>query len=222
MSNKKKVTSIAFTGAIAITGAAATAATIMRAAPTLAASHFSIKNGGVPYRGEIAGKLRPGTTAVLGDTTKNTTLTCKKATASGIISKSKGSTPAQVGFLGTAGTAWSSCTGPFGLTFRAHLGTSTKIIATRVTSGGASSILSRNPISIRISGTGIAATCKATISGQMIPAKFVGATRSIVYNSDHAATLHVRSATDCLGAISAGNTMYFAGTYHVSTPAAIS
>jgi hypothetical protein len=50
MSNRKKIASIAFTGA------AATATTFMATGPAVAAASWHVKNGGVPYVSVITGK----------------------------------------------------------------------------------------------------------------------------------------------------------------------
>lgn len=219
MSNSKKIASVAFTGA------AATAATMMAAGPALAASHFSVKNGGTLYYGPVAGKLKAGTTAVLADKTRGTTVKCKKATVSAAISKSTGTTPTKVG--GVKKASWSSCTGPAGLTFRAYLAHSAYAFVSKVTTPGASGRISK--VSERISGTGLTAGCRATIASISpgspppgVPWKIINPSHELAVNSGHKVTLRVRSATTgCLGVIVPGDIAYFTATYHISTPAAL-
>jgi hypothetical protein len=213
MSNSKKIASIAFTGA------AVTAATMMGVTPTLAASHFSVKNNGVRYKGPVKGKLKSGTTAVLVDTTKNTTLTCRKAHFSGYISKSQGSPPVQVGVVSAA--TWSSCTGPLGLTVMAYLTTRPKLSVSKHFPGsGASGRLVG--FSTQINGTGLTAGCHAVIGGISVPWKYTNASHVLAVNSGHRATLTVRSATaGCLGLIAKGDHAYIAGPHLVTVPAAM-
>lgn len=214
MSNRKKIASIAFTGA------AATAATMMGITPALAASHYTVKNGGALYTGTVAGKLKAGTTAVLVDTTKNTTFTCRKATFSGTISRDSGSVPWPIGIMKPHPPRWSSCTGPFGLPLTIQIPSlSAPLWLSKATTTDAIGKLSRK-ISGHIVGTGSFGACKATISATSVPLKYVNATHSLDVNSGHKATFTVKSATTgCLGAIAAGDKAYLAANFHASTPA---
>lgn len=208
MSNSKKIASIAFTGA------AVTATTTFMAVYPAAAATCIVRNQGVCYGGPLKAKVKTGTTTVLVDKTKNTTLTCKKATFSGTIGNDIGP---NIGVISKA--TWSSCTGPFGLTFKAHLTTKANIIVAGGNATSATGKLSGNKISGEISGTGLMTACHATISGSSIPWKYDNAAHSFNFNPGHVPTLHVKAQANCLGALNVSDTAYFAGIYHVSVPA---
>ncbi len=215
MSNGKKIASIAFTGAAAAT-------TLMAAGPAFAAASWHVKNAGTGYTGTVKAALKTGTSASLKDQTTGAVLKCKKAFASGTVSKSKsGATSATLGKLKKSTTKWSSCTASTFFHFKAELTTSVNVVAKSYASGVTTGKISGNKITGVISGTN-GNTCKATISGTSVPMKYLNTGHSFSIDPAKTATLTVKSATTgCLGRIAAGNSTYFHGVYHVSTPASL-
>jgi hypothetical protein len=136
---------------------------------------------------------------------------------SGIISGSPVTFPAKLGTMTTA--TFSSCIGPFGLTFKEHLAKPVSLIVSTETRSSHGAIIhgtgkAVGAISYKISGTGLAAGCRATISGTSIP--WTTTPASFNFNSGHKVTLRVKSATGCLGAIAAGDNVFFAADYVAS------
>lgn len=219
MSDSRKIASIAFAGA------AATAATMMGAAPAFAAASWHVRNGGAGYTGPVKATNKFPTS--LKDTTTGTILECAKAVASGVVSKSHSPFFGPLGFLKKTTTKWSSCTGPVPLHFKAHLTTSVPVKASSYsatfgrTGGRLFKSTLRSQISGVISGTN-GNTCHATISGTSVPLKYSNTPHSFNVNSDKIATLKLKTVTgNCFGQLNAGDHAYFTGLYHVSTPAAL-
>lgn len=205
MSNHKKITSIAFTGA------AATAMTGLAAAPALAVASWHIKNGGVGYhgifkaKGPISGK----------DTTNGAAFKCMPAVVSGSLPTSH-TTSNKLGHVKKS-ARWTCSAGTF--KFKLHLKTSPVLSFSAYRSGVATGRLLG--VSFSVSGSGLFSRCKATIAGTSIPFKYTNANHSFDINSGAVATLTVKSTRSCAGAIATGDGETVHGIFHVFSPTAL-
>lgn len=207
MSNRKKVASVAFTGA------AATLAVGFGTLPAHAASSWHIKNGGTGYTGHVEGKT---TTSGVLTSSHGTSLVCLpgKAAASASVSKSNvPGKPATIAKIKNA--AFTSCsTGGirFNATATASLVASNYNAGTGVTTGKLTNI--------HATLTGIGNNCKATITGTSLPGSYSNTNHNLTADPTGAMTLTVQSATGC-GGLLAGAKANFEATYHISTPGAL-
>jgi hypothetical protein len=171
---------------------------------------FSISPGG-------AFTAKAGTTT-LKDTGTGSVLSCKSSSSSGTLKSGHGISGTNLGSI--TKLSFSTCTGPFGLTFTVKnsgfpwklSGTSFNA-TTGVTTGKISGIKSH------LSGTG----CAADVAGTT--ASTPGTVKVTYTNSTHklkvlptGGTLHVFNVNGCGGLIISGDATQFTGTYTV-TPA---
>jgi hypothetical protein len=209
-STKKKVASIAFTGA------AATMAVGLAAGPALAATTWHVKNGTAGFTGTVKGKNTTGTTTL--KSSGGTVLTCakSKAVASGNVAKSTVSgSPAAVATLKT-GTKFTSCTAPGGVVFSAKLSKSATLEAKSYKSGVTTGTLTG--VHAVIKGSSLN-SCAATVSGSL-SGTYTNATHQLTADPKSKDTLKVLTAKGC-GGLAAGKKAYFKGTYVISTPTAL-
>jgi hypothetical protein len=204
VASRKKLASIAFTGA------AATLAVGMTATQALAAGTWSIKNGTTLYKGAVKAANSGNTKLV--DTTHATSLTCKKAAASGTISKSK-FTSTSPKILKTTVT-FSNCSFG-GLDFHAKATTTLKaksytggVTTGQIVSTTATITGSKNNSCVASVSQASALTATYTNTGHLL--KITGTT----------AGLKIKKATSC-GTLQTGDKAYFNGTFKVSTPASL-
>jgi hypothetical protein len=211
MSKGKKIASIAFTGAAAVTVVG------LRVAPANAATS--------------SWKITPGNSAFTGVNTTNAilnaggiSLACAagNAKATGAASgNGKTGVPKQLAKINTATFTSCSLLGfkvdaklekAIGLTAKSKTTTS------GVTKGhiGTGSVTT-NAISASITGVGTFA-CKMTVSGTSIAASYHNTGNTLDVNPGHAATLKIKAVTGCSGLFTAGETAFFAANYK-TTPA---
>lgn len=202
---KRRVASIAFTGA-----AVAAAGTVVHIPAARAASgHWTINPGG-KYTAAA------GATS-LSDVTAGAKLTCTSATAAGSLSKTSftqtGSTSFKAGPVskGTFGSSANTCAGPLGLAFDAVLNHATlnaKSFKSGITHGKMTSI------SATLHGVGV--SCTATITGSQ-PYSYNNATHQLtVLGGATADSLTATAVTGCLGVVKTGDKNFFHGAYTVS------
>jgi hypothetical protein len=202
---KRRVVSIAFTGAAVVaTGA------MMNTPGAHAAATLKVTPGGKWTATAGATSLK--------DVTKNVTLKCKSATAAGSISKKTGiAPPAKFGFIskGTFGKSTNACSGPLGLKFDATISAATmNVTAFNATTGVTTGTLTG--IKAKINGVGL--SCSAPITGTQ-PFSYVNGTHQLhVLGSATKDSLTTGAVSGCLGAIASKDKNYFNGTYTV-TPA---
>jgi hypothetical protein len=213
MSKRKKIASVAFTGAAAATAVG------MGVTPALAAGGtWNIDNGGTGYTGPVAGSN--STNATLN--ANGTQLTCKPGTASatGSVGKSTvSSTPAHLGDIPSAnfgvGTACSYA-GLFhftaALTKTAGLYGSSYNAATGVTTGQIRDISAKLT---GVSGT----TCSATVTGAALQAQYNNTTHGLTIDPAGSSPLTVTlGAAGCPGLLTNGEKAGFNATYIFSPP----
>jgi hypothetical protein len=211
-----KVASVAFTGAAA-------AMTVgMVAANAQAASSWHIKNNGNAYTGPVKGKNNGA--ATLKDKKTGATLTCNLVHVTGSVPAANvaGTSPT-VAKIQT--TTFSSCTAGGLFAFKAHLNHATNLHAQtyNATSGTTKGFLgtagTTNAISATISGIGN--NCHAVITGSKLPGSYKNGTHSLIADPALTATLKVKSAKSCLGQLNTGDSAYFTGKFHITSPTAL-
>lgn len=219
MSNRKKIASVAFTGAAVAAMAGMHAATALATSGTWHISPTADQGAYGATNTSAAATLHTGTA----------TLTCSvgTATASGSLSgNGRTGTPVKLGTIAAAnfGTLAQSCAVD-GIGFSAHLNKPVNLsgvsynAATGVTTG-------RITGSISATLTGSISTCKATVKGTSISGTFTNSTHVLNINPNHKSTLSITSAggktsagaTACLGTLKVGNKAYFAAKYQVNPP----
>jgi hypothetical protein len=207
--SRKKLTSIAFTGA------AATLAVGMTATHALATGGtWSVKNGSTLYKGAVKGANKTGTVTKLVDTTPGhaVTLTCKKATASGNVSKSE-YTSASPTIAKITKVTFTSCS--FGGN-DFHATAATNVVAKSYASGVTKGRLAGTTATISGSKNN---SCHATVSqASSLPGSYHNASNLLAVDTTaHKAGLRIKSASSC-GNLAAGNTAYFSGQFTITTP----
>jgi hypothetical protein len=218
VNRRRKVASIAFTGA-----AATLTAGMVTAHADAATVSWHIKNDGKPYHGPVKGHNKPGTKAEMKDTTTGVVLTCSTVTAAGSVPKSNvpatTASPA-VAVIKTASFTHCLLGGTIAFTAKiAKLGdlrAQTYDATTGVTKGY---LGTKGTI---ISGvlTGVGNNCHATLTGSTLPGSAHNTTHSIVVNPLHAVTLHVKSARSC-GLLHTGDKAWASGKAVASVPTAL-
>jgi hypothetical protein len=212
MRGKRKIASVAFTGA------AAAGAVVLGMPAAFAASAYNIRTSnsttGANYHGAIKGA---GTSTKLIDSTTKTTLLCPGATVTGTVTASKGSTPATIATTSVIfGTTSKPCTLSgtsikFTAKAKAHLSLS-KVTAT----GGAGNIKSITSATL----TGDGNTCSATF-GQAanLAATYTNSTQALtIPGTAGAITVTKANSLGCLGKVAVNNKAEFKGTFTVSSP----
>jgi hypothetical protein len=211
-STKKKVASVAFTGATAA------AAMGVNAAPAYAASHWTITPGGA-----FTAVNAPGTATLLGVQISPSTslvLQCPVAAATGdLTGTSQSGTPVALGAINTAtfGTVQSPCS-VSGLQFVAAIDSPVTLTGVSETSGVTTGAINGNP-TINATITGVNGfDCVAKVSGTTVPGQFVNADNALALNAGQDATLQIKSAVSCLGILQPGQPAWFAATYNPDPP----
>jgi hypothetical protein len=214
MSRRKKVTSLAFTGA------AAAAAFGMQAGPALAgpaiAGTWHVQNPkGTGYHGAFKGKATGAGTTLVDSKHPSLPLTCTSATATGSVPKS-----VVVGTTTTTTIAHIK-TGTFahcsfdGIIFKAHLaktanlGGTTYNKTTEITTGKITAVTAD------LSGSGN--SCKATITGT-VSGTYNNKTHQLITGAHKKATLTIHNPTAGCLVLGNGDHAYFTATYDTSTP----
>jgi hypothetical protein len=188
---------------IVMTGAAAAAAIALMSTTALAATATTYKvSPGGKYTA-TAGKT------VLTDNQTKAKLTCKTASAKGVLKKSgagKG--------LGTiTSTSFNKCSGPLNLTFKVKQGGTWTLNVTKYNSktgvttgyiGNVSAVLSGSDCSATVTGAADATYTNKTATLSVKP----------VAKSGHVLT--ITKVSGCLGLIKKGNTSDFTGSYKLS------
>jgi hypothetical protein len=209
MTTRKKIASVAFTGA------AATMAVGLGTLPAMAATTWHVKNGGTTYTGKtVKGKNTTGVTS-LKSSYDGTVLTCPKsdATISGSIKSTASGTGVKLGTLSKA--TFKSCTAPGGIKFTAALSTgdtpSLKVstYAAGVTKGTLAGVKAK------ITGSSLN-SCTGKVSGNL-PGSFINSKHELVADTAGAYDLTIKSAADC-GGLTANKKAYFKATYTITTP----
>lgn len=219
MSNSKKIASIAFTGT------AATAMTLMTANPALAASSWHVRNNGLNYKGVLKATNKAGTSPSFKDVTTGLTIKCKVGIASGNISKSKSAAASpKLGVLKKIVTEWKMCRAGALFNIDALSMTTSAALIAKTFSAGTHTMtgkLSGDKISVFLSGSG-RSPCVVSFSGTSVPLKYMNTPHSFSINPARVATLKIKAGgLHCFGQLNVGDRVYFHGTYHVSTPIAL-
>lgn len=189
---------------VLVTGAAAAAAVALTATTAFASSATTIS---VSPAGKYAGAA--GKT-VLTDNNTHTVLTCKTASAKGVLSK-KAAAGKVIGTI--TSTAFNKCTGPLGLTFKVKQSGTWDLTVTKYNSKtGVSTGFISNTKAL-LSGTG----CSATVTGST-DATYTNKTGVLavkaVAKSGH--VLKISKVNGCDGLVNNGNTSDFTGSYKIS------
>jgi hypothetical protein len=192
-------------GRVLITGAAALAAVGLSATTALASSAttYTVSPGG-KYTA-TAGKT------TLKDNQTKTSLTCKSASAAGVLKKGKGLAGAKIGTI--TKSSFNKCTGPLSLTFKVKQGGTWYLNVTSYSSktGVATGYISN--ISATLSGP----SCSAKVTGEA-DATFTNKTDILsvkaVAKSKHVLT--ISKVNGCLSLIKNGNTSDFTGSYKIA------
>ncbi|WP_335982679.1 hypothetical protein [Streptomyces sp. CA2R106] len=189
-----------------VTGAAFAAALGLAISPASAAGTWTVTGGGA-FTGT-------STNTVLKDTATGTTLTCKTSTATGTAANTTGASG--TGIASIASVAWTSCSGPLGITFTVTAdGTPWALNAVSYSGGVTTGTLTG--VKAHISGLG----CTATFAGA---SSTTAATLDVTYtNSTHdlkvlgTGNLHAYNVSGtCLGLINSGDATTYSGDYTVS------
>jgi hypothetical protein len=209
MASKRKIASIAFTGA------AATIAVGTGAIPAHAATTWTVKNSGTKYTaGTVKG--HNSTVAKLASA-GGTSLKCAKshAVASGTIKSTATGDPAALATLKKTVTKFTSCSipGDGGLLFNAVLSKSATFDVSTYDDG----VTKGKLIDIVAKISGISNSCKAKISGSL-PGSYTNTTHKLVVDAAGTEDLTVGSAAHC-GNLTAAKKAYFEATYLITTPA---
>jgi hypothetical protein len=190
---------------ILVTGAAAAAAVALTATTAFASSAttFTVSPGG-KYTG-TAGKT------VLTDNNTHTVLTCKTASAKGVLKKGKGLAGKNIGTI--TSTSFNKCTGPLGLTFTVKQSGTWDLTVTKYNSKtGVTTGFISNTKAV-LSGTG----CSATVTGST-DATYTNKTGVLavkaVAKSGH--LLKISKVNGCDGLVNNGDTSDFTGSYKIS------
>lgn len=199
MSRRRKVASVAFTGAAALTAVGFTAGH----AHAAGVSKVTVTPAG-PYNAVHVGS------PTLHDVQTRDTLTCTSAKAKGSLTgDATGNT------VGTVTSApFTNCT-LLTIPFKAVLNKTATLVATSPTTASGITKGSLTGISATITGTG-AVACHAVITGTL-PGKYNNNTDQLTIDSTNTAGLTVKSASGCAGGLVAGNSAYFNAVYSVST-----
>jgi hypothetical protein len=215
MASRKKIASIAFTGA------AATIAVGAGALPAHAAPVWTIKNAAAKYKGVVKGKNTTGITSL--KSSGKTALTCPRSDAkvSGSVPNSSvAGKPAVVARVKKTGTAFKSCTAPGNIAFTAVLSASASLQASSYVGPAATGVTTGKLLNIHAKITGSSLnSCAAKVSGKL-PVSFLNSKHEIVVDKAASSGLKVVSAKGC-GGLTTGKKAYFKAIYVVSAPAAL-
>jgi hypothetical protein len=200
MSRRKKVASVAFTGAAALaavgfTGGHAHAAGVTKVTVTPGGKYTAVNTGAAPK---------------LVDKTTPNTLTCTSAKAAGSLPGDL--TGSKVGTVTTA--TFSKCK-VLTFSFKAHLNKAATLFATSPTTAAGITKGELKGISATISGEGLFGACRATVTGSLSGSY---SNKSGVLTIDKASnpTLTITKATGCGGVIRSNDKAFFQATYLVS------
>jgi hypothetical protein len=189
-----------------VTGAAFAAALGLAISPASAAGTWTVTGGGA-FTGT-------STNTVLKDSATGTTLTCKTSTATGTAANTTGASG--TGIASIASVAWTSCSGPLGITFTVTADNLPWSLNAVSYSGGVTTG-TLTGVEAHISGLG----CTATFAGASATTP---ATLDVTYtNSTHdlkvlgTGNLHAYNVSGtCLGLINSGDATTYSGDYTVS------
>jgi hypothetical protein len=198
----RKITALALVTA----GAAATAAAL--------ASPASAATWNVSGNTNADGSYSAGAgTTTLRDTTTGTSLTCTSATAAGVLKN--GSYASGNGIGTVAGSTFTSCSGPLGLTFGVKQNAPWSINAVQPDATAGVTDGTITGVDATMSGTG----CSARVTGG-VPGTYTNGTAVLSVNpsapNPTGVTLTISSVSGCFGLIRNGDTATFTASYKVT------
>jgi hypothetical protein len=211
MSRRKKVASLAFTGAATV------AAVGIQAVPALAVAgtwHIQAPKG-KGYHGAFKGKATGAGTTLVDSKHPSLPLTCTSATASGSVPKSTvvgTTTTTTLGHIKVGNfihCSFDAITFKAHLTKTANLGGTTYTAKTGITHGKITAVTAA------LSGSGN--SCKATITGT-VSGSYHNTTHQLIVGKNHKATLTIHNPTAGCLVLGNGDHAYFTATYNTSTP----
>jgi ribosomal protein S8E len=211
MSRRKKVASLAFTGAAAAAALGMQAGTAFAVAGTWKISAPK----GTPYHGAFDGKATGAGTTLVDSKHTSFPLTCTSATATGSLPHSTVTGTTATTTIGTIKTAAFNHCSFDGVTFKAKL---TKTGNLRATTYNKTTGITKGTITAvtaALSGSGN--SCHATVTGT-VSASYVNGKHDLVVGKGHKATLTIHNPTAGCLILGNGDHAYFTATYAVSTP----
>lgn len=211
MSRRKKVASLAFTGAATV------AAFGIQAGPAFGVAgtwHISAPKG-TPYHGAFAGKATGAGTTLVDANHPSFPLTCTSATASGSIPHSvvTGTTTTTT-LAHVKHGAFNHCSFD-GVVFKAHLTKTGNLGGTTYTATTGTTHGKITNIGATLSGSGN--SCHATVTGT-VSASYHNGTHQLVIGKNKKATLTIHSPTAGCLILGNGDKAYFTGTYNTTKP----
>jgi hypothetical protein len=196
------------TGSVLFIGAATAGVIGLSAAPAVAAT-WTVKPGGSVAA--TSGK------ATLTDTHSGVSLSCASSKGAGTVKSGSGLSGTGIGSI--TSLAFTSCTGPAGLTFtvtNSHFPWSLNAVSFNSTSGvttgtltGIHATLTGPSCSAVVDGTG------ATADNGMVSVTYTNSTGALKVLTT-GGNLHIYSVSGCFGLIHSGDPATFSGTYAVS------
>jgi hypothetical protein len=211
MSKRKKIASVAFTGAAAVTAIGMGVPRAMAASGT-----WKITNGGNPYAGHVSGV---NTTSATLDA-NGTVLTCHPGTAqaSGSVPAASPAGPA----LGTISKAtFASCSASGIFDFTAAINKPVTLSGSTYSAGVTKGKIAGG-ISATLNGVN-GTTCHATIKGTSLSASYNNATHALTVNPGAHSALSIASvsAGHCSGLLTTGEPAAFTATYQFNPPLSV-
>jgi hypothetical protein len=167
---------------------AAAVSVVSSATPALADDTWSVTGGG-----PITGSLKPGTNAVLRNTTTGQNITCSVATSDGSVSDGTGLSGTGIGSItaATFGTSSSKCNGPLFSKFTTTLKPGTTWSLNAVSYSGSVTTGTITGVDTLVTGSSFLGACNMEVSGEVDSVTYDNSTGELAISPDAVPNLTV-------------------------------